>query len=330
MAERLQVRKTRGVTRWVVALLAAAAVTASPAAGTSAQSPKRGGTVDFGPVSEPVCLNPLELSCASGPHIGWVWEKVLPPAFALGPDFRRRPALVSEVTFTRTAPFTLTYTIRSQARWSDGVPVTAGDFLFSHRVALTQLSQDPLGALHRLVRSIRVVNSKTFRVILRGRTADWRTLFTLVLPRHALAGQNLARIWTDRINNPKTGRPIGSGPFLVERWERGKQLTLVRNPGYWGPHAAYLDRLVIRFCQQACGAPPPDEVLERLRAGAVDIAFARDTEIVPDLRRIRSAKVTSLRSNGWEHLTLRLGPGGHPALRNKLVRQALAYAIDRA
>ena len=60
----------------------------------------------------------------------------------------------------------------------------------------------------------------------------------------------------ERIDNPKTGRPIGSGPFLVERWERGKQLTLVRNPRYWGPHAAYLDRIVIRFCKDACNAHP--------------------------------------------------------------------------
>ncbi len=94
----------------------------------------------------------------------------------------------------------------------------------------------------------------------------------------------------DRMDNPKTGVPIGNGPFLVERWERGKQLTLRRNPRYWGQHVAYLDRLVVRFCQ-ACQAPPPAEVLEALRRGSVDFALSREADIAPELRRIPGVRV---------------------------------------
>ncbi len=90
---------------------------------------------------------------------------------------------------------------------------------------------------HGSVHSIRVLDAKTVRVVLRTRAAGWRNLFPTVLPRHALVGEDLATVWRDGIHNPKTGRPIGSGPFLVDKWERGKQLTLVRNPSYWGPHA---------------------------------------------------------------------------------------------
>ena len=85
-------------------------------------------------------------------------------------------------------------------------------------------------------------------MVLRSRLAEWRLLFDHVLPRHALAGKDLRKVWRNGIDNPKTGKPIGSGPFLV-RWEQGRQLTLVRNPRYWGPHVAYLDRIVLRFCQ---------------------------------------------------------------------------------
>ena len=312
--------------RWVVAVLALAAIAASPAAGTPEQTPKRGGTVVFGPVGESACLNPLREACGIGPQYLWMLQKVLPPAFAIAPDFTQRPILVSKVDFSKRPPFTLTYHIRPEARWSDGVPVTSQDFLFTHRAILAQL---PAAATSQgLVKSIRVLDSKTFRAILRVRTAEWRQLFLTVLPQHALAGQDLAKIWTDRIDNPKTSRPIGSGPFLVERFERGKQLTLVRNPRYWGPHTAYLDRLIIRFCQN-CVAPTPAEVLESLRTGAVDIAYARDTVNVPDLRNIPDTTVRLHRTDGWEHLTLRLGAGGHPALKSKLVRQAIAYGIDR-
>ncbi|MDQ3379613.1 MAG: peptide ABC transporter substrate-binding protein [Actinomycetota bacterium] len=310
--------------------LAAAILTSlllvSGASGAGAQTPKRGGTVVFGPISEPGCLNPLVASCVS-PTFFWILEKVFAPPFALAPDFTPRPELVSRVTFTRKPPFTLTYDIRPEARWSDGVPVSARDFVFTHQ-AIRRLVPDSLAGIHPLVRSIRALDAKTVRVTLRSRDARWRTsLFGFVLPRHALVGENLGRIWTDRIDNPKTGAPIGSGPFLVERFERGKQLTLVRNPRYWGPHVAYLDRLVVRFC--ACTAPPPAEVLAALRQDEVDFALSRDTGIVPDLRRISGVRVLAMPSTGWEHLHLRIGPGGHPALRNKLVRRALAYGIDR-
>ena len=63
-----------------------------------------------------------------------------------------------------------------------------------------------------------------------------------MLPEHALRGEDLETVWRDRMVNPKTGRPIGSGPFLVDDWDRGKRLTLVRNRNYWGPHLSHLDR----------------------------------------------------------------------------------------
>ena len=142
-------------------------------------------------------------------------------------------------------------------------------------------------------------------------------------------GQDLERVWSDGIDDPRTGRPIGSGPFLVQRWERGKQLTLVRNPRYWGTHPAYLNRLVIRYCRTSCVAPTPAEVIESFRTGAVDMVYERTAENAQDLRRIRGTEVVLFRTNGWEHLTLRLRAGGHPALEDKRVRQALAYGIDR-
>jgi peptide/nickel transport system substrate-binding protein len=67
-----------------------------------------------------------------------------------------------------------------------------------------------------------------------------------------------------------------------------------------------------------------------MRAGEIQFAYLRDTSVVPELRRLPTTSVRVHRSNGWDQLTLRVGEGGHPALHNKLVRQALAYGIDRA
>jgi peptide/nickel transport system substrate-binding protein len=304
-----------------------AALLALPCAGggSAAQVPRRGGTVVLGVVPEPLCLTLID-ACTANTAL-WIWDEVLPGAFAIAPDLTLRPQLVSDVKYSRTPPFTLTYHLRRQARWSDGVPVTAADFVFTHQ-AVRRLVEPGTPDPHLQVRAIRALDRKTVRVVLRSRMANWRELFAHVLPWHALAGEDLRRIWTTGINNPKTGRPIGSGPFLVAKWEPGKQLTLSRNSRYWGQHVARLERVILRFCQEGC-KDPPAEALATLRSGVADIVLNREPAIVADLRRIPGISVLVTPSNGWEHLALRVGAGGHPALRQKLVRQALAYGIDR-
>jgi peptide/nickel transport system substrate-binding protein len=311
--------------------LVAALLPVAGAGGADAQTPKRGGTVVFGPIREPSCLATFLFVCrGSGvatPGHTWVAQTVLRPAFLADSKSRLRPTLVSGVSFTTKPPFTLTYRIRPEARWSDGVPITALDFVFTDKV-IRRFNSEDAGEIHRQVRSVRVVDAKTVKVVLRTRVAGWQQgLFWTLLPRHALLGEKLADIWGDEIVNPKTGRRIGSGPFLVESWERGKQLTLVRNRQYWGSHTAYLDKVVIRFCREVCNAPPGAEVLERLGNGDVDFAFARDTTIVSDLRRLPRVEVLASYSDGWEHFAI--VTQSHPALGNKVVRRALAYGIDR-
>ncbi len=299
--------------------------------GASAQAPRLGGTLVFGTqgatggLREPPCLNVLlELKCiTTGALTPFISQKVLLGAFDAGPDNTWRPRLVSEVDYTTKRPFTLTYHIRPEARWSDGVPVTARDFVFTDRV-MRALRDEQFTPWHaEQVRSVRAVDAKTVRVVLRSRFAGWRGLFGTVLPSHALSGQNPARLWTDGIDNPKTGAPIGSGPFLVERWERGTRIVLRRNPNYWGRRPR-LERIVIRYRMSSLN--PADW----FRSGEVDVAqhfvgvAALRAEALPGVRIVPGP------SSNWEHLTLNLGPGGHPALKKKPVRQALAYGLDRA
>jgi peptide/nickel transport system substrate-binding protein len=315
------------VGRALAAALLVALLTVSGAGAADAQAPQRGGTARFGQFVEPACLNVLLTRChgPGGPALTSLVDKVLEPAFYVGPDFTWRPRLVSSVTFTKTPPFTLTYRIHRRARWSDGVPITAQDFVFTLRTKIARKAELPdyERPLVERVRSVEPVDRKTVRVILRSRFAGWRGLFGNILPRHALAGEKLGAVWTDGIVNPKTGRPIGSGPFLVERWERGRQLTLVRNPRYWGPHTAYLDRLVLTV--RVSG----DDPVEWFRRGEVDVAWGF---FAPDLTVLRrpGIRVLAEPSSAFEHFAIRIGPGGHPALRSKLVRRALAYGVDRA
>jgi peptide/nickel transport system substrate-binding protein len=303
----------------VIGVVAAAA----PAAGVSAQTPKSGGTLVIrllGP--EPACLNVLPMSCNQGGQAGGWDEKVLQKPFEVGPDFTHEERLVSMVDHTSRRPFTLTYHIRPEARWSDGVPITAQDFIFTLR-AIRRHATPEFRDLHAPIRSVRAVDRKTLQVVLRTRAASWHDFFGNILPAHALRGSDLTQVWGDRIDDPRTGRPIGSGPFLVERLERGRQLVLRRNPRYWGPHPAYLHRLVIRFAQSAT------DPSEELQSGELDVAMGVPPAVVPAVRRQPGIRMVAPAGSAFEQLAIQLGPNAHPALRNKLVRRALAYGIDR-
>jgi peptide/nickel transport system substrate-binding protein len=300
-------------------------VAAQPSAATASEHavPRKGGAIVIAS-QEQTCLNMLLRACRSGgisllPAI----KQVLGGAFEVTSDLTYRPNLVSRYEVA-TKPFTVTYHIRPEAVWSDGRPVSARDFEFTWRATRRR---DAFGAPHSVIRRVVPLDTKTVKVIFRGRVADWKAFFWIVLPRHALIGENLDAVWSDTIDNPKTRLSIGSGPFLVQRWERGRQLTLVRNRRYWGPHRAYLGRLVFRFLPEA-------EYADELRGGGVDVipavtAVARNAVLALRHQPIPGATVASGPGTFWSHLELRIGPGGHPALKSGLVRRALAYGVDR-
>ena len=314
--------------RGLAAAIAVSLLAVSGAGGAPAQTPKRGGTVVIATATflEPACLNPLVDACRPAPATVRPFDVVLSGAFDVTPDATFRPDLVSRVDIVSRKPFTLRYHIKPGARWNDGVPVTARDFEFTHE-AIREHRPDGQDLHWTKVRSVRPLDTKTVRVVLPAPHADWRFLFEWVLPRHALAGADLGSVWQDRVDSPKTGRLIGSGPFLVERLDRGKQLTLVRNPRYWGSHTAYLERLVWRFV-------PAVDAAAALRQGEVDLIHFGPAVLQAaalELRRERTPgiRVLPVLAQFLEHVAIR-SRGGHPALEYPLVRQALAYGIDRA
>ena len=183
----------------LAAAIAVSLLAVSGAGGAPERTPKRGGTV-YTVWVEPNCLNPLV--CRSS-----YVQQVLEGAFEVGPDLVYRPNLVSRVTIESKRPFVLTYHIRPKARWSDGVPVTASDFRFTQEAFETRAGDnvDP-DQFYAKVRRAQVVDAKTFRIELRERFADWRSLYSIVLPRHALRGEDVTKAWIDHIDNPKTSR----------------------------------------------------------------------------------------------------------------------------
>jgi ABC-type transport system substrate-binding protein len=316
----------------LAAALAVSLLAVSGAGGAATQqTPKRGGTVVVGTMREQACVNAYFLRCGDTLDTSNLMRLALRGAFRIGPGLSWRPDLVAGADFTRRPPFTITYHIRPDAQWSDGVPVTARDFEFTHetrKAVAEQLINFEKEHLNR-IRSVRAIDAKTVEVVLDSKFAAWRGLFPHVLPRHALQGEDFSRVWLDRIHNPKTGAPIGSGPFLFRSWERGRAVTFVRNPRYWGPHSAHLDGIVVLFCREC--ADLGSEQIGRLRAQELDLVANTpfSGEETQTLRRIPGVRVLVAPGPVWEHVEFRIGQGGHPALKRKRVRRAIAYGIDR-
>ena len=154
------------------------------------------------------------------------------------------------------------------------------------------------------------VDAKTVRVGSPLPLLRWRELFRR-RPAAARAPGRGTRGSGRRIDNPKTARPIGSGAFPRRALGAWRGARSVRNSRYWEGHPAYLDRLVVRFCES-------DPLAGGARAGAAQ----RDRlHPLPNPgRRIGDSPATRLAhpcrgpAPAMEHLLFRVGPGGHPAL----------------
>jgi peptide/nickel transport system substrate-binding protein len=281
--------------------------------------PRAGGMAVIGLDNEPPCLNVLLARCRLAPTI-WTAGVALPGAFRVTPALSYEPVLVDRVDVSRE-PFTLTYHLRPEAVWSDGVPVSADDLIFTYRTILESAVQTRED--YELIAEAVEVDAKTARFVFTRSFPAWRALFATVLPEHVLAGRDFNAIWDTEITDPATHEPIGSGPFLVTRWDRGNSLTLSRNPRWWGAHRPFLDEIVARFILDT------NSRFQALRAGEIDLLAPQPQLQIADLLVTPGVTVESAPGLLLEHVDFNTDSTSMPLLREPWFRRAVAYAIDR-
>jgi len=114
--------------------------------------------------------------------------------------------------------------------------------------------------------------------------------------------------------------PSGTGPFKFESWEKGEQITLVANKDYF-KGAPKVEKIVWKII------PEDTTRTMMLETGELDVAERLSTYEVERIREIEGLNVHSANSLRVMYIGLSLN---HPILADKKVRQAIAYAIDRA
>jgi peptide/nickel transport system substrate-binding protein len=311
-------------TLWPLAGVVLVAFTLVGTGSASQNSAQAKGTVVFGADQEPGILNTNII----GGDLFWGAQAVSPvfaTTFRVHPDFSFRPEVISKATITKN-PFSITYYIKKNAKWNDGRPITARDYEFT-RKTITDPNVKILSTIgYEDIVKTKIVNSKTVKFTFKKPYAGWKTLFGQPLPSHALAGEDFNKVWLNDLNNPKTGKPIASGPFYLPSggWQRGRQLTLVANPKYWGPKAK-LAKVVYRFL------PDTNTTAEQIRGGEVDVIYPQPQLFLVPLRHQRGLKTQIGRGPIFEHIDFQEGykGKGNPLLKNLWMRQAIGYAIDR-
>ncbi len=115
--------------------------------------------------------------------------------------------------------------------------------------------------------------------------------------------------------------PIGTGPFKFVEWVRGDRVEMMRYDEYWNPELPYLDKVVFKFIGDASAQ------IAALKAGDIDvIGYIAAPESAMELSQDKRFKVFAGTTTG--EVIMSTNNKAEP-FDNKLVRQAIAYAIDR-
>ena len=311
----------RGIALAPAVALAVSLLAVSSAGGSDAQTPKRGGTLVIGTQTqgEPAVFERVPLKVQRA--VRW-WSRSFRAPSRSG---RTRPCGATSSRTQRSSgqPVTIVYRIRQEARWSDGVPVTARDFEFTHEVPL---EHPRVNEWHLDVRCVRAVGAKTVEVVLGSRWVDWRLLFDHVLPRHVAAGQDFESLWRTRsITRGRDGRSAAGHPSL---WAAARQAADAGQESALLGAAPCLPRSSrVRFV-------PPQDMADLLRRGEIDMIDTASPVMEAQARerhrqRAPGIRVDSVLGASWEHFAIRHGlrpPRAPEAPR----RQAIAYGIDRA
>ncbi|HUH08029.1 MAG TPA: ABC transporter family substrate-binding protein, partial [Egibacteraceae bacterium] len=289
---------------------------------------QEGGTVIFGLEQEPAILNNM-LTAGNLFATAKVVTPVLYPLWRIRPDFSYEPLLLDGEPETRGGdgdePFTVVYKLKDEAVWSDGTPISSEDVVFTLEVCLDEEVDITSRAGCDEVESTNIIDEKTVEFVFRRPYAPWRTIFSTldgsILPAHALEGEDFNTVWNEEIVNPKTGEPIASGPFIFDSWEKGQQITLVRNENFWG-QMAHLDTVVFRPIEDV------NTLIQAFRGGEVDAMDPQpQIDLIEQIEEVEGAEYQVSTGPQWEHLDF-----NHevPPLDQQFVRQAIGMGIDRA
>jgi peptide/nickel transport system substrate-binding protein len=247
---------------------------------------------------------------------------IYPSVFNIHPDFtvQLSSEFMDSAELTSEDPQTVVYKIKQNAVWSDGVPVSADDFIYWwENCNETDKKADCVSTTgYKDIESVKGSDGgKTVTAVFKNKFADWKSLFSqYIIPAHYTKKRQGG--WNTGLDKEPEKIP-SAGPFVVESYTPGQSLTLKRNEKYYGTKA-HLDSIVFRYLPESTTQPAA------LQNNEADMIYGQ-----PQLDQVQIVKaipdVTSEINFGlqYEHLDFNVK---NPLLADVAVRKAFATGLN--
>jgi peptide/nickel transport system substrate-binding protein len=222
----------------------------------------------------------------------------------------------------------ITYTIRPEAKWGDGVKVTTEDVRFTYEVGRDPASAVSNAEFYRRITGIDVKDEKTFTLHVDKLTFDYAAIndFTPLpahIERRAFADPAQYRVRT-RYNTEPTNPGLYNGPYRVSEVVAGSHVLLEPNPHWAGP-PGHFRRITVRAIENTAALEA------NLLSGTIDmvageLGLSLDEALAFEKRRGDGFRIIYKPGLVFEHIDLDLD---RPVLADRRVREALILGLDR-
>ncbi|MBV9270184.1 MAG: peptide ABC transporter substrate-binding protein [Candidatus Eremiobacteraeota bacterium] len=268
-------------------------------------------------------LNPLLNSNTTDAMIA---RLMFEPLISADPKGNPVPILASVVPTTANGGIskdglTITYHLRKDAKWTDGVPVTAKDVKFSYDAIMNPNNNVISRHGYDFVKSLDTPDDYTVIVHLKQKFAPFVNTFFgesdqpyPIAPGHVLS--KYPNINTLPFNNNPN---VSDGPFKFVRWIHGDRIELAANPDFFMGKPK-LDGITLREITDE------NTTINLLRTHDIDWMYQASITNYPKVKDIPGITIHWVNVNGYEDVQLN---AQRPLLQDVRVRQAIAYLFDR-
>jgi peptide/nickel transport system substrate-binding protein len=217
---------------------------------------------------------------------------------------------------------TWTFTLRQNAKWSDGQPLTAKDVAFTYNYVIEN-DMTTFTSYTRLIEKVTALDDSTVEFQCSKPKPDMIRHWMPILPEHIWSKVDPKQAASGKYtNNPPY---VGSGPFMAMEWKKTSHVHLVRNPNWWGPKPKIDDIYFMAYTNN-------DTLLQDLIGGTIDGGVDLTTTQMKQLESDPNITARAIKVDGFNDLGFNCydGPSkGHPVLKDAKFRQALNWAVDR-
>lgn len=221
-----------------------------------------------------------------------------------------------------------TFQLRPDAKWSNGTPVRAQDFIAAWQRTLDPKTGSPVADNLRLILNAPAIIAGKSPVSSLGVEARGDSVLIVNLEQPApyfpqlLSHSAAYPIYTDasaRSHDPASW--VSNGAYVLAGWSIGTVVTLAKNPHYWNRSAVHIPR--VEYVVASDGYAQ----FIRYRAGVLDLTDTVPENAVAELRREHSTEFVTAPYLATAYYGLNLTAG--PCKTNPKLRQALSMAINR-